>query len=79
MSDPLSRLTLDDVSKVCGEVIRDQRKQILQHVNRLHVLYESKLKAAEMREEKSRARHWSLHTRVSELENEVKRLRRAMR
>jgi hypothetical protein len=71
-------LSLDDVAEVTGQVIKSERKKILEHVNRLHELGKIGLKGAEMREEKLRARVWNMHTRITELENEVKRLRKAL-
>jgi hypothetical protein len=63
---------------VTGQVIKSEREKMVAHMNRLHQLAQIGLKGAEMREQKLRARLWSLHTRVSELENEIKRLRRAL-
>jgi hypothetical protein len=75
--DPYVPLRLSDVTEATGDVIKAERKKILEHVNRLFKLHQSELKNLAGRDVDLRARIDALFWRVSELESEFRRLRKS--
>jgi len=61
-------LTIDDVGEVLGDALRDQRRSILSHVNRLFRLQEVTAN--------NDARFKNLHRRLIEVEAEIRTLKR---
>jgi hypothetical protein len=66
-----TRLTIDDVGEVLGDALRDQRKLLLQHIDRLFRLQQLSGGAA-----KNDERYRNLHRRLTEVEAEIRALKR---
>jgi hypothetical protein len=66
-----SDLSLDDVAQTVAELLKAQRREILEHVERRFVLAETK--AAGSHDE---VRFNNLHRRITKLESEVRALTR---
>jgi len=75
--NPYVPLRLDDIAQVVGEVIKAERKKILEHVNRLHQLSKSDRQAAAGRDVDLRVRIDALFRRVTALESEFRRYRKS--
>jgi hypothetical protein len=65
-------LSIDDISTVVGDALRDQRKQILRHVRRMIELSEIK------RSDDTRFRR-NLHARLVAVESAVRGLQKEMK
>ena len=75
--NPLLALRMNDVADVVGGVIKDQRRAILAHVNRLHELHRSELRGlAGPMSPRSLASN-QLYMRVTALESELRRYRKS--
>jgi hypothetical protein len=68
---------LHDVAQVVGGAMKDQRRAILAHVNRMFQLRQSELKNLAGRNESALARIHALHRRICELESQLRRYRKS--
>jgi hypothetical protein len=65
-----TRLTIDDVGEVLGDALRDQRKLLLQHIDRL---FRQQLSGGAAKNDQ---RYRNLHRRLTEVEAEIRALKR---
>ena len=68
----ITNLTIDDIGRVVGDAMRDQRKHILQHVARLFRLQQLIGGGAAANDQRLK----NLHRRLIEVEAEIRALKR---